>query len=104
MDRWTRLVDSMKDHSTHKGRMMVNAYGEHVGGGERPWQLDVIERLVEQGEMRYCDVCGKPYKPKCDTMRYCSFACRMEANRYRARQAKRKELEIRRKHREKVLR
>lgn len=70
--------------------MKVNAYGQHVGGGERPWQLDVVERLVEKGELRYCDVCGKPFKPRSGRNVYCSFACRQEANRYRARMRKRR--------------
>lgn len=66
---------------------MVNAYGEHVGGGERPWQLDVIERYVEKGLLRYCDVCGRPMAPKRNGQHalYCSFKCKQEANRYRAR-------------------
>ena len=85
--------------------MKVNAYGEHVGGGERPWQLDVVERLVEKGELRYCDVCGRPMAPKRKGQDacYCSFACRQEANRYRARMAKRKERGIRKAHVDGVL-
>ena len=84
--------------------LMVNAYGEHVGGGERPWQLDVLDRLVAMGKMRYCDVCGRPYVPDRGKRCYCSWTCRMEANRYRARQAKRKEREIRKEHGKAVLR
>lgn len=83
--------------------MKVNAYGEHVGGGERPWQLDVVERLVEKGELRYCDVCGRPYPPTHGRTCYCSFACRQEANRYRARMAKRKEREMRKAHAKRAL-
>ena len=72
--------------------MLVNAYGEHVGGGERPWQLDFVERMVEVGRLRYCDVCGRPMPPKRkghDAL-YCSFRCKQEANRYRARMRKRR--------------
>ena len=87
-----------------QSRMIVNAYGEHVGGGERPWQLDVMERMVDEGTLRYCNVCGRPYPPTHGRTCYCSFACRMEANRYRAAQSKRKEREIRKRHREQVLR
>ena len=72
--------------------MLVNAYGEHVGGGERPWQLDFVERMVEVGRLRYCDVCGRPMPPRKRGQRakYCSWACRREANRYRARMRKRR--------------
>jgi predicted nucleic acid-binding Zn ribbon protein len=71
---------------------MVNAYGQHVGGGERPWQLDVIERLVAAGRLRYCDVCGRPMAPKRrgGDAKYCSWECQREAGRYRARQRKRR--------------
>ena len=70
--------------------MRVNAYGEYVGQGERPWQLDVLERFVDEGRMRYCDVCGRPYVPDHGKRCYCSFKCRMEANRYRARMRNRR--------------
>ena len=50
-----------------------------------PWREKVVERLVSMGHLRYCDVCGKPYVPDHGKRCYCSFACRMEANRYRAR-------------------
>lgn len=72
--------------------MLVNAYGEHVGGGERPWQLDFVERMVEVGRLRYCDVCGRPMPPRKRGQRakYCSWACKQEANRYRARMRKRR--------------
>ena len=72
--------------------MLVNTYGEHVGGGERPWQLDFVERMVEVGRLRYCDVCGRPMPPRKRGQRakYCSWACRREANRYRARMRKRR--------------
>lgn len=75
--------------------MLVNAYGEHIGG-TKPWQIEVIERLVDKGVLRYCDVCGRPFKPKCDTQRYCQFQCRQEANRYRARQRARRIAQTRR--------
>ena len=66
--------------------MLVNAYGEHVGGGERPWQLDFVERMVEVGRLRYCDVCGRPMPPKRKGHEalYCSWACKREANRRQA--------------------
>ena len=83
--------------------MMVNAYGNHVGGGGRPWQLDVIDRLVDKGAMRYCDVCGRPMPVDGYARKYCSFACRQEANRYMARMAKRKERAILKAHRERGL-
>lgn len=70
--------------------MKVNAYGEHVGGGPRPWQLDVVERMAESGKLRYCDVCGRPFRPRNERNVYCSFRCKQEANRYRARMRNRK--------------
>ena len=34
---------------------------------------------------RTCDVCGKLFAPATKRQVYCSWECRMEANRYRAR-------------------
>lgn len=34
---------------------------------------------------RPCDVCGEPFEPKNARQLYCSFRCKQEANRYRAR-------------------
>ena len=57
---------------------------------ERPWQLDVIERLVDSGALLTCSVCFKPFVSRNRKQRYCSFRCKQEANRYRARQRKRR--------------
>ena len=72
--------------------MIVNAYGEHVGGGPEPWQLSVVRRLADEGRvLRYCDVCGRPMAARGQggARKYCSFACRQEANRYMARRRRR---------------
>ena len=71
--------------------MMAHAYGEDVGNGPEPWQMSVVRRLADEGRvLRYCDVCGRPYQPTHGRRCYCSFACRQEANRYRARMRKRR--------------
>lgn len=74
--------------------MLVNAYGQMVGGGPEPWQLGAVRRLADAGRtMRYCDVCGKPMpaRRRGQPALYCSFPCQQEAKRYRARQRKRRE-------------
>jgi predicted nucleic acid-binding Zn ribbon protein len=43
-----------------------------------------IETMVKVGKLRWCDVCGRPFKPYSPANVYCSFKCRREANRYRA--------------------
>lgn len=50
-----------------------------------PWREKVFWRLVDMGKILICDVCGKPFLPVNGKRCYCSFACRMEANRYRSR-------------------
>ncbi len=50
---------------------------------------DVAERmlasLIRTGRLKACDVCGRPFKPRDSRHVYCSFKCKQEANRYRAR-------------------
>lgn len=57
--------------------------------------LDVKARMLESfiraGRLRRCDVCGAVFHPYAARNVYCSFGCRQEANRYRARQRKRRE-------------
>lgn len=83
--------------------MRMNDMGEFVDGpprtlrvacGERPWQLVVVERLCDEGRvLRWCDVCGRPMTARGrmgQERKYCSFGCRQEANRYRARMRRRR--------------
>ena len=59
-----------------------------------PPPIDVRARMLASfmrtGKLRYCDVCGKVFKPREPRNVYCSFTCRQDANRYRARQRKRR--------------
>lgn len=69
---------------------------------ERERELDRREREIRRmesafeqtadvrGGKRACDVCGEPFEPRDGRNVYCSFKCRQEANRYRARQRKRR--------------
>lgn len=73
------------------GALLVNAYGKPIDG-KHEWRLDVIDRFVQMGLLRYCDVCGRPMAPRGrgGERKYCSFACRREANRYRAKMRNRR--------------
>jgi hypothetical protein len=74
--------------------MRLNGMGEFVDDGEprtvrvrtdeekRAW---AIRRLEAMG-VRVCDICGKPFRPVQSRQKRCSFACKMEANRRRARE------------------
>lgn len=76
----------------------------HAGAGESiahergftyaPKPVDVrarmLESLLRTGKLRFCDVCGAVFKPHDRRNVYCSFRCRQEANRYRARQRRRR--------------
>ena len=77
--------------------MRVNEYGEFVAEeragairlreGDAPPEARLIGNLLALGKLRTCDVCGKPMVPtgRGGPRKYCSFACKQEANRYRAR-------------------
>jgi len=64
-----------------------------VAGGDQ-WRGKLVERLCDEGRvMRWCDVCGRPMAARGrmgQERKYCSFGCRQEANRYRARMRRRR--------------
>lgn len=78
--------------------MIPAAVGEAIrqesGFTYAPEPVDVrarmLESLLRTGKLRSCDVCGAVFKPHDRRNVYCSFRCRQEANRYMARQRKRR--------------
>lgn len=75
----------------------MNAHGEFVdGGGERRVRVrtdaekreEALRRLVDAGLVGICDVCGAPFRRE-GTRKHakrCSWECKQEANRRRARE------------------
>lgn len=53
-------------------------------------EAQMAQALSDRGQVRMCDVCGMEFAPRGKGNVYCSFRCRQEANRYRARQRKRR--------------
>lgn len=91
--------------------MLVNEMGEFVDDSEPrtvkvrdrdDWRGRAAARIVS-GKFKPCDVCGEPFRPRSYRQVYCSWECRMEANRYRARQSARRKREAEKERRREVL-
>lgn len=71
--------------------MIVNSMGEFVTdeqpvsyAGKDDWRVRALQSLLRTGKLRYCNVCGRVFKPRDARNVYCGFKCKQEANRYRA--------------------
>lgn len=62
--------------------------------GVEEWKVRMAESLLRTGKLRYCNVCGKVFKPRDVRNVYCGFKCKQEANRYRARMRGRRLREV----------
>ena len=59
--------------------------------GVAEWRVRAVTSLLRTGKLKYCDVCGELFKPRDARNVYCGFACKQEANRYRAKMRKRRQ-------------